>query len=268
MNYKDLLAKDNEDWNSALEKYLTLFKLDLSSYMHIDSDIYEEYGLDNGTYFSMESLETDEEFEHLFYNLDYQPTTFSVGNHLENLELIISKNIPTSLKELYLKHGAFSINSNHDCPDSFRLYSPSQTEIFSDPSKSFMLDEFFFKSTNTLSPEELNNLHNRFLFFGSGFNNEGSTRFLLYFFDYEKELYGELSILADECDKMKRIIFPSLFDGRLSNFCFDELIRNQINRLILMKLLNPDYGFLSPYDFEKDCFYNLVANCPVINLSI
>ncbi|EMW3562771.1 SMI1/KNR4 family protein [Proteus mirabilis] len=263
MSYKELLVKDNADWKEALNTYLSFFKVNLSNYMHIGIEFYEALDIDKTDTLILETLRLDDEFEQSFYSSNYVVDACVDEKTIEIVEKKLSINIPPELKGLYLSHGSFSLYREFDTSDSITIFPIDENAEISNVFRIFGFTILFSQLTDTLTLTELEDIQRRFLFFGRGFIDEGTSRCLLYFYDYELKKFGELCILTDECPKMKNVIFPALFRGELSTFSFDELIRIQVNRLILMKLFSPDYGVLSIYEMEKDRYYDLIESCPL-----
>jgi|GEM_PF-1993343 len=206
-DYKVFLGKRNETWRQALERFFRFREADMLEYF-ANKD-YSYRFADNKAY--------------NYYSLDKIPQEYF-------LEFTVQYNItvPDSLQDMLISNGGFRIGDS-----LLEVYADRQEEriLFTLPQvlKLYGYDGILEK----IGAGMLKSISGYYFFFGISFPESEEFEFL--FFN-KAGSFGKMLFAPHNEDLMIKKVFPSMFNGSIDKYSFDELISTQIDRVVINAL--------------------------------
>ncbi|MFV0480473.1 MAG: SMI1/KNR4 family protein [Campylobacteraceae bacterium] len=224
-SYKDLLAPKSATYKEAIAKYEEFTKTDLGAFFGLDEEFYitDEYGAVGIEKFEKTSIKL-----------------------IEKIETENGFKFPKELKELYTNFGGFEINE----AKGLTVFEPKDNFFFLNEFTNCVYEDTYTKYSNTLSMEQLKELKDNFFFFaiGSYDDDGGSSR--MFYFHKSEGYFAEIELLTANYPVMTKETFPAFFSKTAPKSTLDELIANQINRVILYLLTTMDLVNVDDLDEE------------------
>lgn len=207
-DYKIFLTPQNENWQQAIDRYLSFCEADMKDYF-TKRDSYRF--INNKAYLFHPESKVPKEY------LD----EFAKGKNIR---------IPLSLIELLSGYGTFIIGHG--------LF-----EIFNHKVGIMTLEEVLSKYNylsllKEIKPAILKSLNQYYFFFGVTFPQTDETSFL--FFNKGGN-FGKMHIDNLNHDLIQKKVFPAMFNGTVDKYSLDSLISNQIDRVIVNALTVKGY---------------------------
>lgn len=207
-DYKVFLSKKNETWQQAIERYQNFCEADMEEYFKTP---YPYRFINNPAY-------------------RFHPSAPESIDTIQSLEDKLRIKIPDSLKDLFTTKGAFTIGNG-----MFELFHGSkEIQTLVEVMNTYGYD----KLLEQMGSGMLKSMNQYYFFFGITFPQTDAACFL--YFNKAME-FGKMPINDDNHEEALRKIFPSMFNGSADKFSLDDLISNQIDRVIINGLTVKGY---------------------------
>lgn len=207
-DYKEFLSKKNETWQEAIQRYLSFCEAEMQEYFNTP---YPYKFINNSAY-------------HF-----HQPKAEPIAK-IQAIEEKLRIKLPESLKKLLTTIGAFSIGNG-----MLELFDGSkETQTLVDVMQSYGYD----KLLEQMGSGMLKSMNQFYFFFGVSFPQTDAACFL--YFNKAME-FGKMPIDDDNHAEALKKTFPSMFNGSTEKLSLDDLISNQIDRVVINALTVKGY---------------------------
>lgn len=207
-DYKVFLSKKNETWQQAIERYQRFCEAEMKEYFDTP---YPYRFINNPAY--------------QFHQLGAEP-----AEKIQSLEDKFRVKIPVDLADLLVHTGAFRIGNG-----MFELFHGSKEML---TLVEVMQAYGYDKLLEQMGEGMLKSMNQYYFFFGVTFPQTDGASFL--YFNKAME-FGKMPINDDNHAEALKKIFPSMFNGSADKFTLDDLISNQIDRVIINGLTVKGY---------------------------
>lgn len=201
-NYRDFLGNKSETWHQAIDRYQHFCHADMAEYF--SSKGYSYKFADNKSYV----LKVNRQIP-VKVLTDFEPA--------------IGFNVPSDLKAMLSTYGPVSIGDNlFEMFDN--IHRPAFvpfTEVFTD----FGMAEIIGK----VKPAVSKSISGFYSFFGVSFKQSDEVSFLFF---SKAGNFGKLLYRKANPDDFLNNALPAMFNGSFDKYSLDQLISNQIDRII------------------------------------
>lgn len=210
-DYRIFLGTKNETWQQAIDRFLRFREAEMKSYF--SKKEYSYRFAENNAY-------------------AYRPTGKVSKRYITEFEEKDEAGVPDALVDLLCKHGAFKIGDG-----LFEIFSEKEEEaIMTLPQ---ILTKYGYANfVEKIGTGMLRSLSGFYFFFGVSFPESEEMSFLYF---SKAGNFGKMLFSPDNPALVLQKVLPSMFNGSIDKYTLDNLISNQIDRVVVNALTVKGY---------------------------